>query len=141
MLDLSESERKDLLESFQTVEKNLDFFVHRFYHYFFQTDAKLLFRDTQMEKQFVMFGESLDLIISQLFNPDELSKTLKKITFTHNKHGVRAEHIPYFIDAFMMALKEVLNEKYQENLLDLWSELLISLMEYFTDDLEKDKLE
>lgn len=131
VLNLSELERKDILESYKIIKKNQDFFVIRFYHYFFQTNAKNLFKDTKMEKQYVMFSKSLDLIISQILNPDKLFNQLKIITKSHTAYGVLVTHSPYFIDSFMQALKEIFTEKKDTDLLNLWSVLLSDLMDYF----------
>ena len=130
-LKLSESERETLIDTYRNIKKHLDFFVVRFYHYFFQTDAKFFFKNTKMEDQFRMFSESLDLLISQVLYPNELFTNLKKLAIIHSRFGIKEEHISYFKDSFLLALKEIFNERENEEILDLWSVLLIDLMDYF----------
>jgi hypothetical protein len=77
--NLSDSNKKVLLNSLPIISKELDLFVIKFYSYFLKTGAGKLFHSTQLEKQSKMFHTSLGVIISHIEHPEFLEKHLESI--------------------------------------------------------------
>lgn len=131
ILNLSDNEKKEILNSVEYIKRNLDFFVIRFYHYFLKTDTKYLFQNTEMNMQFNMFQKSINIMITHIGNPYVLYEHLESLITSHSSYGVLEEHVNYFIDSFMSALKEIFNLESQKNLLNLWMRLVHDIMQYF----------
>lgn len=135
MFDLSEHEKQLLHFSLPIINKNMDFLVIRFYHYFLETSAGLLFSNTNMEIQYKMFASSLNTIITHIVSPHLLNDNLDKLIVTHANYGVLSEHIDMFIDSFMKALHEVFNENKDRIILDLWKKLVTTIMDFFKENI------
>ncbi len=135
MFDLTEHEKQLLHFSLPIINKNMDFLVIRFYHYFLETPAGVLFENTQMEKQYKMFASSLNTLITHIVSPHLLNDNLDKMILTHENYGVMSEHVDMFIDSFMKALREVFNEEKDKLILQLWKKIVTNIMTYFKDNL------
>ena len=97
------------------IQDQIENLVSRFYHYFLDTEAAILFKDTDMEKQKKMFYVSLAFLIAHIDNPILLNEHLKLVVTKHKEYGVTSKHIPYFIDSFMSAIKETLGDDNERN--------------------------
>ena len=107
---LSTKEKNLFLLSLPIINRNMDFFVIRFYYYFLRTKAGLLFQHTNIEQQFKMFNSSLNVILTHIADPMQLEDHLQELIKTHVEYGVIAEHVDYFIDSFMKALSEIFSD-------------------------------
>ena len=105
-----------------------------FYSYFLQTPARILFEHTDMENQYKMFHVALTMIISHTDDPFLLENHLKLIVTNHRRFGVKEEYVPYFIDSFLKALKEV-NTELNEAEIEVWSKIIIEIMNSFIKQL------
>ena len=72
---LSTPERDLLMLPLPIINKNMDFFVVRFYYYYFlHTKAGLLFKKTNIIAQQKMFGSELNAILIYVTDPVIFSK-------------------------------------------------------------------
>lgn len=134
IVTLSQEEKNYLDKSIKVINKHIDFFVIRFYHYFLSTDAGNLFQNTQMDKQMNMFATSLIVIFNHVKNPFQLKSYLEELAIRHRNYGVITEHSDYFIDSFMAAIKEVMEgENLGNKTLDLWFKIISDVLGFFQD--------
>lgn len=131
---LSEEERLHLQSSINYVVGNLEVLAKRFYHYFLQTDAGILFKDTDMEKQYKMFAISMRIILDHINHPTEMKNQLDNLIISHKRYGVIAQHADFFVDCFLKALKEIF-EGYQvdERQRAIWKNIISEVMQYFKE--------
>ena len=113
----------------------MDFFVIRFYYYFLRTKAGLLFQHTNIQNQFKMFNSSLNVILTHITDPTLLEDHLNTLIKTHTAYGVIADHIDYFIDSFMNALKEIFTDESDVPIITIWYKVIVEIMSYFKDNL------
>lgn len=129
---LTEVERLQLQPSINYAVNNLEFLIKRFYYYFLQTDARIIFKDTNMEKQYKMFAISIRIILDHIDNPTHLKKQLDDLINSHKNYGVMPEYTDYFKECFLKALREVF-EGYQlyESQMNNWDNIISEVMQYF----------
>ena len=132
---LSVKEKNLFLLSLPVINRNMDFFVIRFYYYFLRTKAGLLFQHTNIEQQFKMFTTSLNLILTHIADPMQLEDHLLDLIKTHVEYGVIAEHVDYFFDSFIKALSEIFSDESNYELLEIWYKVITQVMQYFKDNL------
>ena len=73
VIDRLSSKEKDLfLLSLPIINRNMDFFVIRFYYYYLRTKAGLLFQHTNIEKQYKIFTTSLKVMLTHIADPTQL---------------------------------------------------------------------
>ena len=116
----------------------METFARRFYYYFLQTKAGLLFKQTEKEKQYQMFAVSLKIIFNHINNPPQMVKQLDNLISNHQKYGVMRVHADYFIESFLKALKEVFeNQKFDTTISNLWLRVISDILGYFQQGFEK----
>ena len=108
--------------------------MQRFYYYFLETEAGDLFRHTELEKQYKMFYVSLAFLIAHIDNPILLNEHLKLVVAKHKQFGVTNRHIPYFIDSFMSAIKEFLDNS-DNRIIEIWNSVIYEIMNVFNEQL------
>ena len=136
VIDRLSSKEKDLfLLSLPIINRNMDFFVIRFYYYFLRTKAGLLFQHTNIENQFKMFTTSLNVMLTHIADPTQLEDHLHELITSHVEYGVIEEHVDYFIDSFMKALQEIFSYESTHDLLAIWYKVVTEIMLYFKDNL------
>ena len=135
ILSLTESEKKELLDSIGHLIGKLDSLVKTFYEMFLKTSSGALFQNTNMERQFMMFNSSISIIISHIENPlmlkDHLDYTIKK----HLHYGVKADQVDDFIASFYEALKINFPGDLDKHRVEMWYKLINSVMLYFKNQL------
>lgn len=134
---LSEVDKQKFYESLRNIETQLERLVQRFYYFFLQTEAGVLFKNTEMENHYQMFNVALAFLISHIDNPSMLNKHLELIVKNHKKYGVESKHIPFFIDSFISALKEFFDES-DERVIPIWNSIIYEIMSYFNERLLKE---
>ena len=132
---LSIQERTILIKSLPVINGNMDFFVIRFYYHFLRTKAGLLFKHTNIEKQFKMFNTSLNIIITHIADPTQLEDHVHELVKSHAEYGIIPEHVDYFIDSFMKALKEIFPEEEDQEIVEIWHKIISEIMDYFRENL------
>ena len=132
---LTENERQLLQFSLPVINKNMDFLVVRFYAYLLNTKAGVLFQNTNIQNQHKMFASSLNIIITNIVNPQLVSETLDQIIKRHENYGVTANYIEDFIDSFQNALNEVFSQETDKLILRLWIKIIDSIMMYFKEQI------
>ena len=128
---LTDFEKDKFFESIPIIRQNLDYFVIKFYSYFLQTKAGLLFHETSLDKQYKMFHSSLSLIINHLDNPDYVVEHIDKLNEIHVNYGVEKVHVEYFVSSFMKALKDIFSDKYS-TYQSIWYKVITEIMDYFS---------
>lgn len=111
----------------------MDFLVVRFYAYLLKTKAGILFKNTNLQRQYKMFSTSLNIIITNIVNPPLVAETLDQIIQSHGKYNITNDFIEDFIDSFENALKEIFVEQTDKLILNLWIKIINSIMMYFKD--------
>ena len=132
---LSSKEKDLFLLSLPIINRNMDFFVIRFYYYFLRTKAGLSFQHTNIENQFKMFNTSLNVILSHIADSTQLDDYLQELIKAHVEYGVITEHVDYFIDSFMKALTEIFSDESNYELLEIWRKVITKVLQYFKDNL------
>ena len=133
---LTMDDKKILYLSLPNLNKNLDFFVIRFYYYFLQTKAGVLFKHTDIKRQYRMFHRSLNTLVTHLAEPKQVQEHLNALIMTHQKYGVLPDYVDDFIDSFMKALKEIYTDESDNEILNIWYKVVRELMIYFKKKLE-----
>lgn len=131
ILPLTEEERQQLHLSIELINKNIDFFVIRFYNYFLKTEAGKLFQNTEMDKHYNMFSTALNVIFNHIDNPNYIKGFLDDIIFRHIGYGVLPEYTDYFVNSFLSSLKEVFDDEDFGNTLHIWLKIISDLLAYF----------
>lgn len=135
LIVLTESERQLLQFSLPKLNNNLDFLVNNFYKYFLKTDAGILFQHTNMKNQQKMFASSINVITTNIANPQLLGDTLDNLIAKHIDYGVMSKHADDFVNSFMKALGELFNTEKDQQILHLWQKVISNIMDYFKDHL------
>ena len=133
---LSPHEKQQFYISLSHIEDKLEGLVERFYYFFLQTDAGILFKNTNMDTHYKMFHVTLAFLIAHIDNPVLLNEHLKLVVQKHKTYGVKSEHVFYFIDSFMMALKEFFDES-DERVTFIWNNVLYEIMSFFNEQLQE----
>ena len=107
----------------------------RFYYYFLQTNAGLLFEHTNIEKQYKMFTTALKIILTHNADPTQLEDLLRSLVETHVKYGILTEHVNYFIDSFMKALAEIFSAESDHEIIKIWTKVISEIMFYFKNNM------
>lgn len=89
-----------------------------------------------MDTHYKMFHVTLAFLIAHIDNPVLLNEYLKLVIQKHKTYGVKNEHVPYFIDSFMMALKEFFDES-DELVTVIWNNVLYEIMSFFNEQLQE----
>lgn len=133
---LSTKEKKIILLSLPEINKHIEFFTLRFYHYLLHTKAEVLFRNTNFESQYKMFNTALNVIITHIADPTQLEDYLLRLIQIHANFGVNSDHIDDFIVSFMKALQEIFNEEKDEIVIEIWFKVISDVMLYFRNNLQ-----
>ena len=132
---LTITEKNLFLFSLPILNKNMEFFTIRFYHYFLETESVKLFADTKFEKQHKMFGEAVNLILTYITDSEHLEKHIQILAMSHVRYGVEKNNINDFTRSFMSALKETLPENTDNKLLTIWLKVIEEIMKMFDSNL------
>lgn len=130
---LSETDKEIFYVSLVKIQHDLNNIVRRFYDYLLETDAAVLFKHTDMEKQQRMFHVSIAFIIAHVDNPAVLQNHMNMVVETHKKYGVINKYVPMFIDSLISALSEFLDR--DERAILIWSSIIYEIMGYFNEQL------
>lgn len=130
LIKLSDRDKNLLLESLPIISTNLDLFVVKFYFYLLKTDARRLFKETELEKQYRMFHRSLAVVISHIENPQFLQTHVNNLITTHIQYGVSKRDVDFFVDSFMKALSDIYGKDFI-TYRDAWYSIIIEIMDYF----------
>lgn len=128
---LSVKDKEVFFTSLETIQKNSDFFVIRFYHYFLHTKAGELFVSTNIDKQYGMFNASLMLIINHISNTSFFETYITELVQNHEKYGNMSDYVDFFSDSFIKALQEVFTEESDREIFPLWETVLSDILSYF----------
>lgn len=134
---MAEEDKELFYASLPTIMQNLDFFVLRFYYYFFQTDAFKLFQHVKLNYQYKMFYISIKTMIAHIETPDLLEDQLDKLVSIHKSYGVTVEHVDYFINSFNQALSDIFTNQEKSETIAVWYKIIIRIMNYFEKELRK----
>ena len=88
-----------------------------------------------MENQYKMFNVSLNVILGYIEEPEKLKDYLGQMAQRHAQYGVDTVHLDLFIDSFMNAWKELFDNKYEENLFNLWYRVITEIIFYFKNNI------
>lgn len=135
VLGITESEREELANSLDFLQGKLEILVERFYQNFLESKAGILFKNTDMDRQQIMFHQSIGVIITHIQYPEMLELHLNNIIAKHSHYGVLAVHIDDFIDSFYRALKDVFPDEADAHNVELWYKLINSVMLYFKNQI------
>lgn len=134
---MAEEDRELFYASLPTIIQNLDFFVLRFYYYFFQTEAFKLFEHVKLNYQYKMFYSSIKTMIGHIETPELLENQLDKLVSVHKAYGVTVEYVDYFINSFNLALNDIFTNREKDEILAVWYKIIIRIMNYFEKELRK----
>ena len=137
---LSDSDKREFYLSISQLQHQLADVVQRFYHYFLQTEAGILFQFTEMETHIKMFQVTLAFLIAHIDNPILLNEHLKLVITKHKRYGVKEKHVPLFIDSFMSALKEFIDES-NDHVLVIWNSVIYEIMSFFNEQLRLENVQ
>jgi len=71
-----------------------------------EISLSVLFINSQMERQSLLFMQMLDTVIKYLDDPNNLDKKLLELGAMHNdKYGVKKKHYKHFRTSFIKAIK------------------------------------
>ncbi len=138
---LSSKEKEIFLLSLQEINKHIDFFIIRFYHYFLQTKAETFFRDTTFESQNKMFNTILNVLITYIADPTQLKDYLQKLIKIHSNLSINSDHVDYVISSFINSLNEIFNEEADVVIIEIWTKVINEVMIHFKNGLQLEKLE
>ena len=102
------------------IDKNMDFFVIRFFDYFLRTKANKIFQQKDKENQFDLFIESIKIIFSRIANKEEIEKNLEELVKKHKDLGITKEHVNYFKESFLNALNEIFTNNADKKIIEIW---------------------
>ena len=136
----------ELLEqSFELVKPKADSLVDTFYNNLF-TDypaAKPLFTHTDMDKQKQQLKGALVMVVSNLRNPDVLTKSLQGLGARHVKYGALPEHYPLVGNSLLKALEQYAGAAWTTDVKDAWvgaygaiTELMLDGADYSSQDVQ-----
>ena len=117
----------DLRESIHRIHQCERVFGKRFYEHFFSVHpaARRYFRDTNMERQAVVFTMQLMVIEAFYENGTPTAEQyLQVLGTTHQERGVPVELYGGFRDCLLEMLKEFHGEDWDERLESEWTEAL-----------------
>jgi hemoglobin-like flavoprotein len=132
---LSQLEKQVFFDSLPIINKNMDFFVIRFYNYFLRSNAGHLFKNTQIENQYKMFNTALNVIISHISDSTLLEDYLALLVDEHAHYGVISDHIDNFVESFINALSEIFNNDSEKSIILIWYKVISEIMHYFKENL------
>jgi hemoglobin-like flavoprotein len=135
ILGLTDGEKEEILSSIYFLRDNLEILIKKFYSFLLHTRVGDLFKTTNMEKQYQMFHASIGVIIAHIEHPLLLQGHLDTLISKHVNYGVLSEHIDYFSESFLQALKGIFDEKKDKRIIELWYKLIMSVMNYFKSKL------
>lgn len=138
----------ELLEqSFELVKPEADNLVDSFYGYLF-TDypaAKPLFTHTDMAKQKQQLKGALVMVVSNLRNPDVLTKSLQGLGARHVKYGALPEHYPLVGNSLLKALEQYAGSAWTPEVKGAWvdaygaiTELMLDGADYNSQEIQLD---
>lgn len=136
----------ELLEqSFELVKPKADSLVDSFYNNLF-TDypaAKPLFTHTDMDKQKQQLKGALVMVVSNLRNPDVLTKSLQGLGARHVKYGALPEHYPLVGNSLLKALEQYAGSAWTAEVKDAWvgaygaiTELMLDGADYSSQEVQ-----
>ncbi|MEM6451118.1 MAG: globin family protein [Cyanobacteria bacterium P01_D01_bin.105] len=136
----------ELLEqSFELVKPEADSLMDSFYNNLF-TDypaAKPLFTHTDMEKQKQQLKGAIVMVVSNLRNPDVLTKALKGLGARHVKYGALPEHYPLVGNSLLKALGQHAGSAWTPEVKGAWvdaygviTELMLDGADYASQDIQ-----
>ena len=122
----------NLLEnSFDRVKSQATNFSATFYNKLFDyhPELKPLFAKADRAAQQKKLIVSLEIIIENLRNPEELSMALKSLGAYHHQVGTITEHYPYVGQALVETFAEYLGKKWDRHTHKAWLEAYSSIAE------------
>ena len=132
---LTTKEKSIFLNSIPIVKKNIEFFVIRFYYYFLQSKAGLLFQGTNIENQYKILNSSFNFILTQIIDESRLEEQFYKLITTHVEYKVIPEHIDDFIESFKKAFEEIFSDDSEKKYVKVWFKIISEIMLFFKTDL------
>ena len=113
----------NLLEtSFDRVKHDAANFSASFYHKLFtyHPELKPLFAKADLIAQEKKLIASLEIIVENLRNPEELSMALKSLGAYHQQVGTMKEHYPYVGKALLETFAEYLGNSWNRDIYKAW---------------------
>lgn len=112
-----------LLSSFLKIEPQADEFAASFYEMLFMKYPKvrILFANTDMEKQKAKLIESLQLVMVNVHNNPALTTILKNLGKRHVQYGAVLTDYPLIGDALLLALEKHLGKDWTQEVQQTWT--------------------
>ena len=134
---LSDQEKIMVQPSLIIIDKNMDFFVIRFFDYFLRTKANKIFQQKDKESQFDLFIESIKIIFSRIANKEEIEKNLEELVKKHKDLGITKEHVNYFKESFLNALNEIFANNADKKIIEIWDGIISEILFNFNRRLDQ----
>jgi nitric oxide dioxygenase len=83
-------------------------------------EAKDLFKNTPMDRQFQMLVAAIGKIVKSIDNWDTVRPDLEALAQRHIGYGLSPEHFAFFGQAFIHMLKSSLGDSWNQELEDAW---------------------
>lgn len=128
---LTEIEKEDFFTSLNFLKFQMAGLTERFYYYLLKTNSLQLLKDTDMNKQRMMFTSTMGIIISQINTPSQFKQEMEKLATNHANYGLQDDNINDFIESFNKALNDIFTGPYKERFVEMWNKIIYSKMEYF----------
>lgn len=111
-----------LQDSFQTVARQGEAFVARFYENLFSVypATRLLFEEARLVKTQKQVLNALVVTINGLREPDKLEPFLKQLGARHARYGILPSYLPIFEPITILTLKEFLGANWNGELEQAW---------------------
>lgn len=135
LIALSEREKNALFPTLLTLNTKLDQFSRLFFKNFLETDANVLFKNTDMDNLIKKFESAFKIVLYNLQSPINLQEHLNLVISNHLDYGIMPEHLEYFSDSFLKTLKEILGELANPEIMNIWSKLINQILNYFKNKL------
>lgn len=133
------SKEADILtQSLKALEEKTDDLSKRFYYHFLEPTSNKeiisLFNKSDMTKQYMMFHQSLAIIVSSIKDSHLLNQILKDLVKRHKNYGVKYPHVQIFSSAFYKTIEEIFPK--DEKVKILWIKLINFVLSKFNEELE-----
>ncbi|OLS25471.1 MAG: Flavohemoprotein [Candidatus Heimdallarchaeota archaeon LC_3] len=133
------SKEADILtQSLKALEEKTDDLPKLFYYHFLEPTSNKeiisLFNKSDMTKQYMMFHQSLAIIVSSIKDSHLLNQILKDLVKRHKNYGVKYAHVQIFSSAFYKTIEEIFPK--DEKVKILWIKLINFVLSKFNEELE-----
>ena len=136
---LSKAQIEDIDYSWEIICENPDTMIRLYDHFFDLSPEAVHFFPDDLSKQSEKLAYTIGFVVSNLDRLETIKETIQDLGRFHNQLNIDAYHYENLKVAFNLTVREVMKDRYHENIGDAWNIALSCLSQWMLNAPRKKK--